>query len=1076
MKDLIVLRHITSSFNAIIFGIAIFAVIFVTSFTNIAYANSNVVSDQTSCQSAPVNGVWHSIGNECTTNGFTLNSGDVLTINPGVVMIINSGGTAIINSGATLSISGSTLLLNSGGVITDSGIIDFNSGGELSTIDTSIININSGGTINIGLGTTDILNSGTININSGGTLNINSAFGSMTNPGQTNVNSGGTFNINSGATFISGNVVNINSGGTVNNSGGFIISGDFSILNVNSGGAISNSGGLTLNGGSLNVNSGGTITNSGSIDITYNGKIANSGSINILSGSVIDNYGILNISSGGIITSSGVITNICGGTINNLGSISGSPFNTKSCYPSISHTETRINPNDVSDQLYPDVSGNILVYTDDRTQVDDIYGYNISTNQEFQVTNSPLNQDEHPHVSNNIIVYTKYGVIPQVYQYDINTGITLPLSSTGYSQSDVAIGGDIATWVDNRDGNPELYTKNMTTGIVSRVTNTAASEASPAVSSTGIVVYESCTYNICSINMFDPSSGIITPITSEGSSYSPDISGSKIVYHSVRNGDFDIYVYDINTKKETRVSIPGIQSIPHISGDWVSFDDTTIGADNVFLYYIPSGAIYQLTSNTSVYGFNDISGNRVVYDDFNGDHIYMSEFVPPNVDNIAPDTVLTSSPSTTTNSLTATFGFTGTDDTTITSNLNFECSLDGSTFTPCTSPVSYSNLNPGTHSFQVRAIDQAGNVDLIPASFSWTILSLVTTGASCTDVITDGAGNTIISATDCSGKVLTEITLPSGTTYTGNVNLDYSTSGTNSKSEITGVVVPYPPGKSIKTTSNPGTSKACIIDSPTKVSLESLSCGSDTSQSKVVLDCSSTGTTTTVLGFPDSPTTRTYTCTTSNVGGQDYLKIDGLAFSAIVIDGTSPTISFVGGINNGDSFLFGSVPAAPTCDATDDLSSVDGSCTVTGYSSSLGDHTLTATAKDGSGNVGTATLTYHVLPWIISGFYSPVDMGSIINTVKAGGTVPLKFEVFKGTTELTDTSIATLSQKQVTCVSGATLSDIAIVATGETSLRYDATSGQFIYNWKTLKSSSNCYDVTLTTSDGSSITAHFKLK
>jgi AraC-like DNA-binding protein len=54
--------------------------------------------------------------------------------------------------------------------------------------------------------------------------------------------------------------------------------------------------------------------------------------------------------------------------------------------------------------------------------------------------------------------------------------------------------------------------------------------------------------------------------------------------------------------------------------------------------------------------------------------------------------------------------------------------------------------------------------------------------------------------------------------------------------------------------------------------------------------------------------------------------------------------------------------------------------------------------------------------------------------------------------------------------------DIELVATGGTSLRYDTTGGQFIYNWQTPKKAGSCYLVTVSMIDGSSLSAHFKLK
>jgi hypothetical protein len=106
-----------------------------------------------------------------------------------------------------------------------------------------------------------------------------------------------------------------------------------------------------------------------------------------------------------------------------------------------------------------------------------------------------------------------------------------------------------------------------------------------------------------------------------------------------------------------------------------------------------------------------------------------------------------------------------------------------------------------------------------------------------------------------------------------------------------------------------------------------------------------------------------------------------------------------------------------------------------------------------------------------------VDMGTnVFNTVKGGSTVPLKFEIFAGV-ELTDVSyIQSLQAYQVACTAGSTEDAIETVSTSSTSLRYDWTSGQFIFNWKTPKSPGTCYKVTMTTLDGSFLSANFKLK
>jgi uncharacterized protein (TIGR03382 family) len=52
--------------------------------------------------------------------------------------------------------------------------------------------------------------------------------------------------------------------------------------------------------------------------------------------------------------------------------------------------------------------------------------------------------------------------------------------------------------------------------------------------------------------------------------------------------------------------------------------------------------------------------------------------------------------------------------------VTFECSLDGASFSACSSPITFENLELGEHTFQVRARDRAGNADPTPAASRWT--------------------------------------------------------------------------------------------------------------------------------------------------------------------------------------------------------------------------------------------------------------------------------------------------------------------------------------------------------------------
>ena len=123
---------------------------------------------------------------------------------------------------------------------------------------------------------------------------------------------------------------------------------------------------------------------------------------------------------------------------------------------------------------------------------------------------------------------------------------------------------------------------------------------------------------------------------------------------------------------------------------------------------------------------------------------------------------------------------------------------------------------------------------------------------------------------------------------------------------------------------------------------------------------------------------------------KDLAGNTGTASYMVRVDKTAPTVALTGGPADGGSYYFGPFP--PRRPARHRMP-CPGSLVARSLATALswGHTPSAATATDRAGNGSTVSATYTVLGWSFSGFYPPVDMDGVWNTVKGGSTVPLKF-------------------------------------------------------------------------------------
>ena len=221
----------------------------------------------------------------------------------------------------------------------------------------------------------------------------------------------------------------------------------------------------------------------------------------------------------------------------------------------------------------------------------------------------------------------------------------------------------------------------------------------------------------------------------------------------------------------------------------------------------------------------------------------------------------------------------------------------------------------------------------------------------------------------------------------------------------------------------------------------------------------------------------TVSCSASDGAGNSATG----TFTVEVLDRTGPNVTVPQNVTTGPTQWNGAVVTYGGASGEDLVDgTVPASCLPeSGSSFGFGTTSVTCTSSDAHGNRGNGSFTVTVSPFTVVGFFQPVDNLPALNTVKNGATVPLKWKLQgEGALQITDVrAIASTQTQKVMCGSDSVLEQpIELTTTGGTSLRYDSTAAQFVFNWQTPKQAPTCWRVDVTFTDDTTKSASFKLK
>ena len=238
------------------------------------------------------------------------------------------------------------------------------------------------------------------------------------------------------------------------------------------------------------------------------------------------------------------------------------------------------------------IDGDIVVWSDIRNVANndnntDIYGYNLSTNTEFPISTTPIQQGTHVAVNGDTVAWVQWKGSDDydIYGYNLSTQTEFPISTAPGYQYWPVTNGEVVVWSDLRVGyhtggeNWDIYGYDLSTQTEFQIT-TANDHQERADISGNIVVWQDdrnrygedgTLHDIYGYDLDTQTEFAIC--TNNARQERPSISGSLVVWMDDRNGDYDIYGYDLLTQTEFAITTGlGDQMYPSISGNTVVWE------------------------------------------------------------------------------------------------------------------------------------------------------------------------------------------------------------------------------------------------------------------------------------------------------------------------------------------------------------------------------------------------------------------------------------------------------------------------------------------------------------------------
>jgi len=261
-------------------------------------------------------------------------------------------------------------------------------------------------------------------------------------------------------------------------------------------------------------------------------------------------------------------------------------------------------------KVNPSVSGSIVVWEDylHSNGNSQIYGYDLSTETEFVVTDDPSYNDRHPRIDGDTVVWEINSMY--IRGHDLASNSAVPISTIPTYSELPYVSGDVIVY--GYAGG--LYGYEMSSGSSWTMCDSTVVPDQRICTDGMTVVWK----DDRGIYGYDLTTGISPEFeVSPSSGWGPDVSGDIIVWTLYQNGSHDILGYDMSTEEVfTICDDPNNQGGAKISGDIVIWADGRNGDRDIYGYNLATKTEFSICTEPGDQWHADVSGNVVVWEDY----------------------------------------------------------------------------------------------------------------------------------------------------------------------------------------------------------------------------------------------------------------------------------------------------------------------------------------------------------------------------------------------------------------------------------------------------------------------------